>query len=179
MKLVLNRKLVVHIVDDDALSATLLEDYLKKKIDHNLEVFKFETGEDCLIKIAQSIPDIVILDYHLDSKAKYAANGMEILKRIMSYHPEVYVIMLSGQAKIDIAVETMRIGAKDYVIKGETASLHVYQIIYGMIESENQEAQIKQYKIGFWLASSVVALITLGTLILYFFFPEHTKHMPL
>ena len=174
----LKKKLIIHLVDDDALSASVLEDYLKKKLGKKLVIHTFETGESCLGKIAEAEPNIVILDYHLDSKTEGAANGIAILKRIKEHHPKVEVIMLSGQAKIDVAIETMRLGAKDYVVKGETASLHVSQIIKGMIDMENQADELRSYKFGFWMAMGVIGLVVIGVLSLYLFFPEATKHLP-
>ena len=172
----LKRKLSIHIVDDDPLSSMVLEDYLKKKLGYNLEVKQFETGESCLGKIAEAEPNIVVLDYHLDSKTKDAANGIAILKKIKEHHANVMVIMLSGQAKIDIAIETMRLGASDYVVKGETASLHILQILRNRIEVENQADQLRSYKIGFWMALALMAVVITAVVILYVFFPEHTKH---
>ncbi|MEQ8323624.1 MAG: response regulator [Vicingaceae bacterium] len=179
MKSELKRKLELFIVDDDALSMSVLGDYLKKKIGSNLEVHEFDTGETCLAKIAERTPHIVVLDYHLDSKTQTAANGIDILKKIMAHHPEVTVIMLSGQAKIDIAIETMRLGARDYVVKGETASLHVSQIIKSIVEAENQADELRNYKVGFWIAIGIMILLTIGVIVLYTFFPEHTKHLPM
>ena len=172
----LKRKLTIHIVDDDSLSSMVLGDYLKKKLGHNLEIKDFETGESCLGKIAEKEPNVVILDYHLDSKTKDAANGIAILKKIKEHHPNVMVIMLSGQAKIDVAIETMRLGASDYVVKGETASLHVFQILKNRIEVENQADELRGYKLGFWMAIGILAAIFATVLTLYIFFPDTIKH---
>jgi DNA-binding NtrC family response regulator len=175
----LKKTMKVHIVDDDQFSITLLEDFLLKKFGKKMQIKTFETGEACLAAIASEVPDVVILDYHLDSKTAGAANGLSILKNIKEHHEEVVVIMLSGQAKIDVAIETMRLGAKDYVVKGETASLHISQIIRNIIEVENQADELRGYKFGFWMAMGVIGLVVLGVLILYLFFPEYTKHLPL
>lgn len=172
----LKKKLSIHIVDDDPLSSAVLGDYLKKRLGFNLEIKQFETGESCLGKIAEREPNVVILDYHLDSKTKDAANGIDILKKIKDHHPNVMVIMLSGQAKIDIAIETMRLGASDYVVKGETASLHIYQILINRIEVENQADELRGYKIGFWMAIGILAAVIALVLVLYFVFPETVKH---
>ena len=174
----LKKPMTVYIVDDDPLSSTVLEDYLKKRFGKKMDTHLFETGEHGLAAIASKEPHLVILDYHLDSKKEGAANGIEILKKILEHHPNVEVIMLSGQAKIDVAIETMRLGAKDYVIKGETSSLHISQIIKGIIEMANQKEELRSYKWGFYMAMSVLGAIIAGVLILYFFFPKYTKHLP-
>ena len=175
----LRKSMLVYVVDDDQLSSSVLEDYLKKRFGSKMTIKSFETGESCLGAVAGAQPDIIILDYHLDSKTEGAADGIAILKKLKSHHPDIEVIMLSGQAKINVAIETMRIGAKDYVVKGETASLHISQIITGMIESENQKHELRSYKMAFWMAISVFGVIVLTVLILYFFFPEYTKHLPM
>jgi len=173
----LKKPMKVYLVDDDQLSLTVLEDSILKKFGKNMIIKTFETGENCLGGIAANTPDLVVLDYHLDSQARGAANGIEILKKIKEHHPEVDVIMLSGQAKIDIAVETMRLGARDYVVKGETASFHISQIILSIIENSAQAQELKGYKIGFWIAIGIISAILISILILYNFFPSQARHL--
>ena len=174
----LKKQMKVYLVDDDQFSITVLEDSLKKKFGVNMKIKSFETGESCLAGVASEIPDLVILDYHLDSQTKNAANGVDILKRIKESHEEVHVIMLSGQAKINIAVETMRLGARDYVVKGETAGFHISQIITSIVETSAQASELRGYKIGFWVAVGIISINIFGVLILYNFFPQLAKHLP-
>ena len=173
----LKKIMKVYLVDDDQLSLTILEDALKKKFGDYMKIQSFETGESCLAGIAAEVPHLIILDYHLDSQTQGAANGVDILKRIKGSHPEVQVIMLSGQAKIDIAVETMRLGARDYVVKGETSGFHLSQIITNIIETSAQANELRSYKIGFWIAVAIISANLIGVLILYNFFPEHVRHL--
>ena len=58
---------------------TALEDYLTRETPHQVQ--KFGTGEECLKHLHQQ-PDVIILDYYLNTVSKEAANGMEILKSI-------------------------------------------------------------------------------------------------
>ena len=78
----LKKTMKVYIVDDDALSNTVMGDFLQKKFGQKMSITPFETGESCLGAIASEVPDLVILDYFLDTKAQGAANGIVILKRI-------------------------------------------------------------------------------------------------
>ena len=173
------KTLKTFLVDDNVLTLKMQEDYLNSRFGRKLNISTFKTGEDCLGAISASEPDLVVLDYNLDSQKSGAANGLEILKKIRKHHENVDVIMLSGQAKIDIAVETMRMGAKDYIEKGETSSFHLEQIVKGILTNAKQLHELKSYKLGFWLAVSLLSVITISTLVLYFFFPEYTKHLPL
>ena len=108
----------IFIVDDDQLSATLLADYLVRRFPHNVQIFA--NGEDCLKNLFEQ-PDIVILDYNLNSEFKDAANGMQILEAIKKLDGSIRVIMLSGQDAYGTALQTITRGAEEYVVKGENA----------------------------------------------------------
>jgi len=70
------------------------------------------TGEEAVRRVAECEPDIVLLDLRLPHM-----NGLEVLKAIHEKAPAVEVIMLTGHGSIDTAIEAIRIGAFDYVIK--------------------------------------------------------------
>lgn len=104
----------VFIVDDDNLFATLLADHLNDK--GGYEVTTFPTGEACLQRLSEK-PDVVVLDYYLDSEVHDAKNGLEILKVIHKQYPDQKVIMLSGQEHYGVALQTIASGAIYYVLK--------------------------------------------------------------
>ena len=108
----------IFIVDDDVMLTAALQDYLTRTVPHDIQLFN--TGEECLGHISEK-PDIIILDYYLNTISKDAANGMEILKTIKKYYPAVHVIMLSSQERYGIALQTIQKGAEQYVIKDEEA----------------------------------------------------------
>ena len=91
-----NKKSLVFLVDDDNVYLNTLEHNLSKNSPGNITFKKYMTGEQCLKELQQN-PDIIILDYQLNSKDKTAMNGIEILKRIKSQNRDIQVIMLSGQ----------------------------------------------------------------------------------
>jgi two-component system, OmpR family, response regulator len=108
----------IFIVDDDTMLTEALEDYLTRKAAHS--VSSFQTGEECLKHLPEG-PDVIILDYYLNTVQKDAANGMEILQTIKKHYPGVHVIMLSNQERYGIAMQTLQKGAVQYVIKDEKA----------------------------------------------------------
>jgi DNA-binding NtrC family response regulator len=116
----MHKKLIkkIFIVDDDKFSSTAMEDYLTRTIPH--EISLFGTGEECLRHLPEG-PDIVILDYNLNSVFKDAANGMQILEAIKKTDSTIRVIMLSGQEAYGTALKTITKGAEEYVLKGEDA----------------------------------------------------------
>jgi len=108
----------IFVVDDDEMLSTALEDYLKRKTLH--EVMLFNTGEDCL-KHLKDEPDIIVLDYNLNSVYKDAANGIQILEAIKKLDAHIKVIMLSSQEAYGTALQTISKGATEYIIKDEDA----------------------------------------------------------
>jgi DNA-binding NtrC family response regulator len=80
---------------------------------HNIQ--QFNSGEECMDNLYK-MPDVIFLDYNMKN-----INGMESLKRIKSFHSDIEVIFLSGQDSIEIAVNSLRYGAFDYIIKNDVA----------------------------------------------------------
>ncbi|MCY7409196.1 MAG: response regulator, partial [Chitinophagales bacterium] len=90
-------------------------------------------------------PDVIILDYHLDGIDKNAMNGIETLDEIKSIDPEIPVVMLSAQDKIDVAVNCMHHLAFDYVVKSETAFLRLQRIIDTIFRYQKFEKELNWY----------------------------------
>lgn len=108
----------IFIVDDDEMLSEALKDFLTRKNPHQVHCYK--TGEECLRNLSEN-PNIIILDYNLNSVEKDAANGMEILQVIKKTMPFVHVIMLSSQERYGVALQTIQKGAEQYVVKDESA----------------------------------------------------------
>lgn len=137
-----NQKIKIALVDDDALFLKLLEIELLNHADFEIETFS--TGEECVQNLTND-PQLVILDYNLDGMNKNAMNGIETLDRIKSYNSIIPVIMLSSQDKIDVAINCMRHKANDYVVKSETAFLHLVKIIMNIFRYKQMESDLNWY----------------------------------
>lgn len=135
-------KIKLFLVDDDALYLKLLEIDFLQHGDFDIETYP--TGEMCLKNLSHN-PDVIILDYYLDGINKNAVNGIEALDKIKAANPNIPVIMLSSQDKIDIAVSCMHHGAFDYVVKSETAFLRLQKIITAIFEFKKIEKQLNWY----------------------------------
>ncbi len=136
------KKSLFFLVDDDPLFLRSLEiDFAQ-----NTESFikTFATGELCLENISQN-PDIIILDYFLNSININAVNGIETLDRIKTANPVIPVIMLSCQDKIEVAVECMKHNAFDYVVKSETAFFRLQKIITTIFQTQKTEKALNWY----------------------------------
>jgi DNA-binding NtrC family response regulator len=103
------------IVDDNRSMVMALKQYLSSRFGGKLAITTFSDGESCLEKIDEQT-DVVILDYFMDGK-----NGNEILRAIKELNPRTEVIMLSSNESVETAVESFRLGAKNFVVKNTNA----------------------------------------------------------
>jgi len=135
-------KIKIFLVDDDAVFLKLLEIEFLAHADFSIEAFA--TGELCLAQLHTN-PDVIVLDYHLDGIDTTAINGIETLDRIKSINPDIPVIMLSSQDKIDVAINCMHHRAVDYVVKSETAFMRLQKIITNIFGYKKMEKELSWY----------------------------------
>ncbi len=97
------------IVDDDEAFRQVMAGELSRL---GYEVSAAGTGEEAIERVAMLEPEVVLLDLRLPGMG-----GLETLKAIQAAAPTTEVIMLTGHGSIDTAIESIRIGACDYVVK--------------------------------------------------------------
>jgi len=137
-----NDKIKIFLVDDDALFLKSLEIDFMERADFSIETFA--TGELCIENLSHK-PDVIVLDYFLDGVDKTAMNGIDTLDEIKSFNPDIPVVMLSSQDKIDVAIDCMHHKAFDYVVKSETAFLRLQKIITTIFHYQKVEKELNWY----------------------------------
>ena len=161
----------IFLVEDNDVYRKTLETNLKERINHNTQIRSFSNGEDCL-KNMNMKPKIVVLDYYLDGSSPTAMNGLEVLKKIKSTRPETMVLMLSNQDNMQVATDTMKYGAFDYVSKNENSFIRVENAIKNIERIISQTVAIKTGRqVRRVLIGWIIALIAI-IIILEVFFPE-------
>lgn len=151
----------IFIVDDDPVQLQMLTDHLSSMA--NFSIKTFATGEDALKQISD-MPNIVFLDYYLNSVDKNAQDGLDILQEMKKQSPATEVIMLSGQDKIDVAVEVMKYGAFDYIVKGESAFYRAEKAVYNLYRLAKLKQNAGMYKslsIAFGIAFIIMIIIVI------------------
>ena len=138
----IKEKIRIFLVDDDAVFLKSLEIEFLQHADFIIETFS--TGERCLENLSHN-PDVIILDYHLDGIDKGAMNGIEALDKIKVINPDIPVVMLSSQDKIDVAVNCIHHRAFDYVVKSETAFTRLQKIITTIFRYKKMEKELNWY----------------------------------
>jgi two-component system OmpR family response regulator len=154
-------KRYLFLVDDEPIQNEMLKDYLNERFLYEVKIF--DNGEEALQNMHLN-PEIVVLDYHLSAHKKDAKNGVDILKDLKDEYPATQVIVLSGQDKIDVAVDTMKYGAYDYVVKGESAFSRIENVINNASELHKMRTINKGYKNTIIMLSVVISLIILGAI---------------
>jgi DNA-binding NtrC family response regulator len=97
------------VVDDEKVALKNLEHVLKKE---GYEVVCVQTGQAALSKLAKENFDVVLTDLRMER-----IDGMQVLKSCRDVSPSTEVIMITGFATVDTAVEAMRQGAFSYIAK--------------------------------------------------------------
>lgn len=157
----------IFLVDDEPIQNEMLKDYISERFRYQIKTY--ESGESALQDMHLS-PEIMVLDFHLNSHLPDAQNGVEVLKKVKELHPETQVIMLSGQDKLEVTIDSMKHGAYDYVIKGETAFSRMENILNNINELSSIKAANNNYKkvITFlWAAIIGVVLLAFGMMYMF------------
>jgi len=120
---------LIFIVDDDDGFTVLVKKELNRAGLNNVEVFL--SGQECLTALDKK-PDIIFLDYTLEPNM----NGIDVLTKIKNTHKDNYVIMLTAAERIELAIDSLRLGAYDYVIKNENAFTKIINRIKKIIKEK-------------------------------------------
>jgi len=98
------------IVDDDKNILKMIEINLRKE--KKYEIRTASNGESCLKSIGEDMPDLVLMDIQMPG-----IDGIETLKRIKEREPLIPVVMMSAHGTIEKAVQSMKLGAYDFITK--------------------------------------------------------------
>src|SRR5690606_20068488 len=144
----------------------MLKDYIAERFLYNIKIY--DNGEEALANMHLH-PEIVVLDFHLSAHKPDAQNGVAILKKIKEGYPETQVIMLSGQDSLQVAVDSMKYGAYDYIVKGETAFSRTENALNNVSELHKMRVINNSYKKTIVFLGVIIGIIILIALYLNFF----------
>jgi len=155
---------LIFIVEDNPVYNKLVVNYLNSKKFSRIE--SFLSGEECMKNISMK-PDIIIQDYLLEGM-----NGIEVLKATKKIHPQIEFIFLSGQDSVDVAINTMKHGAYDYIVKDQMALKKMADKITKIIAIQKLVKSNKRYKVGIALFFLTLALIIIFLISLSIIYPS-------
>lgn len=120
-------KYKIFVVEDNVLYAQVLKKQLEN--DH-FQVKVFHTGKDCIVRLNEN-PDVITLDYTLPDMT-----GHDVLKEIQQKLPNTHVIVISAQENINTAIELMKSGAYDYIMKAPDTREKLSNIIKNIYKTD-------------------------------------------
>src|SRR6056297_995566 len=124
----MNEKKNILIIDDEK----NIRFTLKKSLESDYEVVTAVNGEDGIEKFQENNFDLVLLDMKLPGM-----DGMEVLKQIKDIDKTADIIIITGFGSVDSAVETMKLGAIDYLRKPFTPD-EIKEIVKEVIERKEK-----------------------------------------
>jgi PAS domain S-box-containing protein len=122
--------------DDQELCARAL-----RQADERYRIFEAGGGNAGLELIEQERPDCVLLDYSLPG-----VTGLDVLRRIHFIDAFLPVIMMTGQGREEIAVQAMKSGAQNYLVKSAITPALLHQAILSAVEHAELERQINEQR---------------------------------
>ena len=166
----------IFIVEDNKLFAHALKADIENSFPNKqIKIHSFETGETCMDKFKEEKPEVVIIDYHLNSKYSDAANGIQVLDWIKKENPETNVIILTSDDHCDIALKSFKHGACDYVVKTETKFRKINYSLFNLFKVMEAKADTTRYKILLAGLSLCIALLIGGIIAIQIFEPSLLK----
>lgn len=121
---------LIFIVEDDKAYGKALEKFIQERFPE-AKTELFPVGELAIDNLHRD-PDLVIMDYHLNSRYYDAEDGLEMVRQIKAMHARVKTIILSAQDKLEVVVKVVEETHSHYVIKSENAFQKIEELICAM-----------------------------------------------
>ncbi len=122
----------IFIVEDNKLYAQILK---KQLINDQFQVKVFYNGKDCISHL-QEKPDVITLDYTLPDMT-----GHDVLREIQKESPDTNVIVISAQENITTAIDLMKNGAYDYIMKAPDTREKLSNIIRNIYKTDQLKTE--------------------------------------
>jgi two-component system, OmpR family, response regulator len=153
----------IFVVEDDILYLNLINKELEKMGYDN--VSSYTTGKEAMHNL-NARPDIALLDYFLEKDF----TGMDILKKLKQRFPDTQVIFLTASDDVNIAVDTMRNGAYDYIVKGDTAFIRIRHLLKKISEENDRKSKSRSIiRFQIIVIFAIILISLLGILYFHYF----------
>ncbi len=129
----------IFIVEDDPFYGRLLKHHLGFNPDHEVELFL--SGKACLQELYRK-PDVVSVDYGLPDMS-----GDVLLSKIHAVNSNIPVVIISGQEDISTAVDLLKKGARDYIVKDDNTKDLLWRSIINIRENSDLRQEVETLKV--------------------------------
>jgi CheY-like chemotaxis protein len=147
------KDLTIFVVDDNETYLHLL----KQLLDHeNFSVFTFTSGEEAL-EYSQIKPDLLLIDFHLNSKDLTALDGDHIAELFRQRVPDIEIALISSDTKINLISELHSIKLQDVIFKDG----HDLEKIVDMSNKlVNEKGKRSSYRVAFLFTLSLLLIVS-------------------
>jgi len=128
----------IFIVEDDPWYSELLEYHLSLNPDY--KITRFATGRDCLNQMYKQ-PDLVTIDFSLPDLP-----GDKLYQKVREMSPTVPVIVISSQDDIRVAVQLLKMGATDYLVKDDSTRDLLWNAVIRIRENQSLKKEVEVLK---------------------------------
>ena len=133
----------VLLIEDNEAFANLVKLYLARAEEASFDVIWRSNGKDG-IEVAAANPaiDVILMDYFLP-----LLNGLETTKQLRQKNIDIPVIFLTVNKDVDLAVEVMKAGVEDYLVKEEVTTPILPKTIMGVVEKRRFQREMAELDI--------------------------------
>jgi len=160
----------IFIVEDNEMFAETLKASLQLQ-GYAVEIFR--TGES-MISSWEEDPDIILLDYYIESPLGVAMNGEQILRFIRKINKSLPVVMLTSSTDIAQATRLLKSGAVDFIVKDEYLPDNLKRTISQILETvslrrelSQTRGQVKRYRQRFFIIALLVIVAAVALIWFY------------
>ncbi|MBS1510965.1 MAG: sigma-54-dependent Fis family transcriptional regulator [Bacteroidetes bacterium] len=128
----------IFIVEDDPWYGEILDYHLSLNPDY--EITRFTNGTDCLANLHKK-PHLVTIDFSLPD-----FSGDKLYQKIREVNEEVPIIVISGQEEVSVAVNLLKMGVADYIIKDDNTKDILWNAVTRIRETSKLKKQVEYLK---------------------------------
>ncbi|MBS4064228.1 MAG: sigma-54-dependent Fis family transcriptional regulator [Chitinophagaceae bacterium] len=128
----------IFIVEDDPWYREILAYHLSLNPDY--KVTHFETAKECLAKLSTK-PDLITVDFSLPDM-----QGDELYKKIREINPHVPVIIISAQEEVSVAVNLLKMGVSDYLVKDDATKDLLWNSVVRIRENQSLKKEVEHLR---------------------------------
>ena len=128
----------IFLIEDDLWYSKLLNHHLSLNDDYDVSIFN--NGKTALSNLHEK-PDLVCMDFGLPD-----IEGINLLNKLKAHNPDLPVIVISAQEDISVAVELLKAGADDYIIKDEFTKDMLWRSVIKLRENTSLKQEVIELK---------------------------------
>lgn len=152
---------LIFIVDNNLIYQKLIVQYIN--IANFTEILTFTNAVECLACIDLH-PDIIITDLHYGEDR---VNGIDLLMKTKILSPKTKVIFLSSYNDMEAAVNSVRLGAVDFIVKSKVALDKLIRRINQLVYYYREIEKVNSVSIKLAATIAVILVVFIGLILLY------------